>query len=443
MANADTFIWDNDDPYIVISPHGDAAEPPSSADTSYALFDVQLLGGDEYTSVMPTVSWATTTVPGDTATADVDFQSSSGTVTLILDDEPATIQVPLVYDGVGESEESFRVALTGATNGITIMVGEAIATLYDAFVLGTDNSPDGQYGPVVGRTISTLSSDNGDNFWEGDNVTFTATPSAGNPLPGESYVWEWRRRGAIFPGGTVHHPWLALPGAGGGATANFTFSGPFIGQIRATLTSGYTVSSKVIDVRAKAAYPTTFAPTGWTQVGKHLVVSYAWASSSGRMADLDGVAIGEFVWVTDDGLSRWKTEKPMARFKMPGPPFDCDHPDGYLRTLPADAAIGGVFNDVHGNIVVGGLSQKSQTAHQRYWYRIDDGFDYWEDSGIGVHSWTKAGDPVGKQVIRSDEINYSVQRPAPNVWTFTIDKSTSGVPPLVQTVQMPLPWTAW
>ncbi|MCI0361227.1 MAG: hypothetical protein L0211_22325, partial [Planctomycetaceae bacterium] len=335
-SNADTFIEDNEDPYIVITAHDGALEPLSAEGTSYALFDVELLGGDEYTSAMPVVSWTTTTAAGDTATAGLDFQSSSGTVTPILDDEPVTIQVPLIYDGSGESEETLRVSLTSATNGITIMVAEAVATVFDAFALAADGPPpDGQFGPIVGRTLTAVASDKGNEFWEGEEVTFTRTFSSPTPMSGESIVYYRRPLKYISaPAGQaeVFHygPWeWILPTS--------EFDEPFIGQVRVTLTSGDTVSSKAINVRAKAAYPIGLTVVSSGRVGDHLQVDYTVASSSGRPEDLDGVKIGEFIWFTEFGYRWGTTLKGSYQFKSP--PFAEDYTQGDGMYFPSEAGV--------------------------------------------------------------------------------------------------------
>lgn len=60
-----------------------------------------------------TVGWQ---ISGGTATAGVDFTGpTSGTVTIAANTVNHDVQIPLVYDGVGEPSETFQVHLTSAS----------------------------------------------------------------------------------------------------------------------------------------------------------------------------------------------------------------------------------------------------------------------------------------------------------------------------------------
>jgi len=431
---ADVFIADAEDPFIVVSQNNEAVEPPTELDTSYASFTVELVGGMGENSTQ--VDWTTIVEATDTATAGADFQSVSGTVTVSSSDPYAEILVPLTHDGTGEVPETFHVKLTGATNGITILQEDGVTTVFETTEPAEEEPPpDCECGAQGARHVIGVTSDKGDEFWEGDEVTFTASLDSPTPTPPESFVWQWRRLRLITRAGEkLYGDWQNLPGAGGGETATHTFSEPFIGQVRVILTSSGTVSSRAIDIRAKAAFPVDFAVTSSGQVGTHLEVHYAWASSSGRMADLDGVTMSEFVWITQKGYNRGQSGKPVQQFLLPAPPFQTLLDDGKFVTLGEQIVIEGEFIDKHGGIKVYKGAEKTQQVKQYYAYALSDGYNYHAETEFGPQSWKILGDPRGEQrIIDNLSVHYAVLHGAtPGTWKLVIDKPGHG------TIEMPI-----
>jgi hypothetical protein len=242
-------------------------------------------------------------------------------------------------------------------------------------------------------------------------------------------------------------PWTSLPTGIGvaGEAVSSTFNEPFIGQVRVTVESDGTISEQTTGVRAKAAYPVNMTATAAARQGDHLRVTYAWGSSSNRLADLDGVTMGEFVWQTHKGYYLGSTLTLWA--KWPNPPFGTGYwsphwqPDGVYIDIP-DATTGGLDNltvDDHGQgtpIYVGAAAEVK--VFQYYWYQIGDAFRYREiqqvDYGEGI--WTVydeyVGDPVKKVRFADRTITYSVFQQG-GVWQYKIDKGGDG------SVQIPIP----
>jgi hypothetical protein len=191
-ATETAWIVDND-PFVVIHP-AEGYEPFfSEDDIGYVPFIVELVDPG-VTGRNTEVTWATSVEATDTATEDVDFVASSGSVSLEAG-ESAEIRIPIVFDGASpsESDETLHVLLSNATNGVTILLDEAIGTILDAITIPEeDPPPDCQCGEVVGRSVTSLSSNKGPEFWEGDSVTFTAGLSSTTPGPNESFKWEIR-----------------------------------------------------------------------------------------------------------------------------------------------------------------------------------------------------------------------------------------------------------
>jgi len=292
--------------------------------------------------------------------------------------------------------------------------------------------------------VTDVSTNGSTEFWEGDAKTFTATVSAGTPPANESFVWEMRGLGLITStGAKKYHGWQPFPGAGSGPTADFTFNEPWIGQVRVKLISADTVTSKTIDVRAKAAYPVNFGlsptspPVMINLPGDHrLKVTYTYASSTGRPADLDGVEVGEFVWFTDNGYRKGK-KGDTQEFIFPRLPFERTNGDGYYMFVHAlDSTTGQIPDllDYHGGGSIVGKSQKSVVANQQYLYKINDGWRYTHVSESN-ESQIYASDERGEHIIRDNiKILYNVNRvgapdpigvPAP--WQYIVKKSYPGV----------------
>jgi probable HAF family extracellular repeat protein len=70
------------------------------------------------------------TTAADSATANSDYSSTSGTLTFALGETSKTISVSVIGDRDGEFNESFSVNLSGATNAI-IVDGQGVGTIVD------------------------------------------------------------------------------------------------------------------------------------------------------------------------------------------------------------------------------------------------------------------------------------------------------------------------
>jgi hypothetical protein len=220
----------DDDPFVVIVPQPmyhldpeerpseDSAvgfEPVSAEEERYVRFTIELFGrgpGPGWTDV----SWTTSLGVGDTATADEDFESSSGTITVNYG-EPTTIEIPLLPDVSPEEMETFEVTLTEASNNIVIVKNKGKATIFDPSTAPADESPDGQVGAEVGRTVTGIDATvtgatPNHSYWEGDTFAFAPTFSSPTPLPGETFVWE-RRPVKYHANGLVYGEWETFEGA--------------------------------------------------------------------------------------------------------------------------------------------------------------------------------------------------------------------------------------
>jgi hypothetical protein len=206
----------------------------------------------------------------------------------------------------------------------------------------------------------------------------------------------------------------------------YTFGDPFIGQFRVTLTSKGVVSSRTVDVRAMAAFPVNFVPVPAMsgRVGNHLEVVYKWASSSTRLADLDGVSMGEFVWATEKGYKRVHDNGlPPNKYWFKKPPFDSFMRDGFYMMIPSADVIAGAGRDRHARVeVIRGVA-KSETQKQFFLYKIDDGFNYNKETDL---SPIVMGDPYGEIRLRDTTIVWSVLPTGTGGWKLRIDKGSDG-----------------
>jgi len=426
------------DPFVTISQDNAGIEPLTEEDQSYATFTIEMLGvegGPGWTDV----TWTTSVATGDTATADNDFESTEGTVTVYYG-EPTTVQVPILHDESPEDLETFLVILTGTTNDIVILKDTGSAVILDpSSAPDEEPPPDCPCGEEGARTLTGLTSNKGGQFWEGDEVTFTAEMSSPTPAPNETFAWERR---TIFyredlENKNIYWGWEPF-GTSTSATLTHTFSEPWIGQVRVKLTSAPTFPSKpskVVDVRAKAAYPTgiqVLPESG--QVGQHLWMAYEYSSSSGRPADLDGVQMGEFVWYTD--YYKWWGEKAGRQGTYPyPPPFTNGDSNGYYLPVPVGTTAPLRFTDHHGEALeIGKAGTASVTAHQYYWYRLTDGFRYLSRN-THTHNNVYLGDPKGYVKLRESTITHSIQQNG----TYKIEKMTGGA----QDGQMQIVITSW
>ena len=80
------------------------------------------------------VQWETADAAEDTAAAGVDYQTTSGTVTILAEATSATFTVATLQDRLAEPEEQFGVTLTGATRSsqpVALGVSTAVGTITD------------------------------------------------------------------------------------------------------------------------------------------------------------------------------------------------------------------------------------------------------------------------------------------------------------------------
>jgi hypothetical protein len=411
-------------PFVVISQNNSGAEPTSENGTSYITFTVQLVNGVETVYV----TWATSIEGDDDASPDMDFESATGSVTLSPEHPFQTVQVAILFDEESEGTETFHFHLSNIT-GNAELAGSALASIHD---VPNGNSDDGdeesQNGAEVGRRVTALGSDKGEEFWEGDMVTFTASLSSPTPGANESFTWEIRHARLITRSGeTIYSDWGPMPVAGAGQSATHTFSEPIIGQVRVKLTSSGTTSAKTINIRAKAAYPVNFRFTHAAPIGNQLFSYYSWSSSSGRMFDLDGVDMGEFTWATNRGHDRGIRGLPTEQISLPKPPFNTVMQDGEFLEISELAVLDGRCQDEQGNVIVISGVEKSFVAKQFYWYKINDGFNYFAETNFDQENWRIVGDPVGIQKIHSATITFSVLPHGAGGWKLRIDKGTEGV----------------
>ena len=129
--------------------------------TSNAVFTVTLTPPNTGT-VTSTVNFATA---NGTATAPADYTSTTGTLTFAPGVTTQTISVPIIGDTTVETDETFTVNLSGATNGV---IGRAVGT-----------------GTITNEDVPSLSINSG-NITEGNSGTtngnFTVTLSQRSPL---------------------------------------------------------------------------------------------------------------------------------------------------------------------------------------------------------------------------------------------------------------------
>ena len=104
---------------IVISGPANIAEPVQPGPNTSAQVQISLTQygyGDS-----GSVHWQTESVAGG-ATSGVDFFPDSGTVYLSYANTSVYVNIPILYDGVSEPPEPFRVVLSSATGSLAIMV---------------------------------------------------------------------------------------------------------------------------------------------------------------------------------------------------------------------------------------------------------------------------------------------------------------------------------
>jgi hypothetical protein len=106
-------------------------EPLTLSETKYVEFTISIMGmGGPPDSA--SVTWTASSQSGDTATADVDYQALTGTANLGPSQSSQVVQIPIYYDVLSESNETFRVTLSNPTSGAYIMSGTAYGTIIDA-----------------------------------------------------------------------------------------------------------------------------------------------------------------------------------------------------------------------------------------------------------------------------------------------------------------------
>ncbi len=277
---------------------------------------------------------------------------------------------------------------------------------------------------VAHRRVVNLTSDKGAKFWEGDTVTFTAALSGATPGTNEIFVWERRSLSLITrTGQSIYSNWESLPGAQNSPTAQFTFSDPFIGQVRVTLTSSGKVSHKAVDVRAQAAYPTNFH---WVRneinnTTHRMNSVYEWESITGRWWDLDGVSVGEFVYATQDGYNRVHNGLPAKKWLLPKPPFNTYIDDGEYNLVPGTNL---QSVDTQGGVIITQpLAKAAPPIKQILLYQIHDGFHYnKETDGEPMVQ----GDPSGDVTLMNGQFIFSVVSDGNGGWIFRIENAIAG-----------------
>ena len=176
---------------------------------------------------------------GGTATPDLDYQTSSGTVSLAPGSTSAAIGVPLIGDLVDEPDESFALTLSAPVD-LTILDGQAAGTILDDDTPGASAVPElthgsdvhadlaAQPGPVADQDFYALSQKPFSSYealvdaLSGDvvplvaqrrscagGVAQSATPAAGGP----SLSLRWENAGAA----TVNTERIRVAGACGTA----------------------------------------------------------------------------------------------------------------------------------------------------------------------------------------------------------------------------------
>jgi len=89
---------------------------------------------------------------------------------------------------------------------------------------------------------------------------------------------------------------------------------------------------------------------------------------------------------------------------------------------------------------------KSVPVSQRYLYKINDGFNYWQEleNPAPIFGHAKiVGDPVGEQKIRDATIRFIVAPGfAPGTWELTIKKENE-VGQIEPSVVIPIPSFPW
>ncbi|MGH9458726.1 MAG: Calx-beta domain-containing protein [Thermoanaerobaculia bacterium] len=237
----------------------DVAQAEGDSGTTGFVFTVTLTGS---TTQTVTVDYATT---DGTATAGSGYASTSGTLTFAPGTTTQTIAVPVTGDPMTETDETFTVTLSGATNA-TIAGATAIATIEnddpeDADLAVVMTSGSGPFFVTQDVTYEITVTNDGPGI--ATNVTLTDTLPAGT-----SFVSATPSQGSCSGTTTVLCN-LGTLGVGGSATVTLTLRLDAEGAIEntATVTSDLadampanSSASAAIEVAAAAAIPTL---SGW------------------------------------------------------------------------------------------------------------------------------------------------------------------------------------
>jgi len=326
------------------------------------------------------------------AHAGDDYYSFPWSVTIPAGSLSADIIVKPKDDSVpNEPDETVSVGLT------------RIAGLYEVGTPGsaTVTIHDNDCSPI---RVKKITSSLGSKFWEGKEVTYTASL---NPVTANvrvpTYKWYVRKLIVRPENNKPVWRWGDWEAASGIQVDNKLIvneADPAEKQYKVEVTWCNEKTEAQLSVFVEAAYPVNLRvlgandqvvpppgrpapdPTGRVKDSDgsyYLHVNYAFESSSGNILDLDGVNFGEYIWYHRKGL-------PLRVYVYPQP-FNYDDNDPYYlpgeRGFAALNQIGVVngksmvlFSDDHGQgtnfFATGSSTIATVNAQQQYWYKVYD-----------------------------------------------------------------------
>jgi aryl-phospho-beta-D-glucosidase BglC (GH1 family)/cellulase/cellobiase CelA1 len=217
---------------------GDASITEGNSGTSLLAFTVQL---SQAATGPVTVHYATA---DGTATAGSDYTAGSGTLTFAAGETSKTISVPIIGDTVVEANETFSIALSGAS-GATIAQGSAVGTIVDDVAAPPPPPPaggavldyavDSNWGSGFTGAMTVTAGSGGLSGW---TVTFDASATitsiwnadivshVGNHYVVSNAAWN----GQVAGGQAVSFGFQATPGSAGTTASGFTINGVAAGH---------------------------------------------------------------------------------------------------------------------------------------------------------------------------------------------------------------------